>query len=196
MKNAPNLKNDRLKLINHKDVRFITAMLRSEVGTYLTGGAVIDIMEGRHPKDYDLYHAYPGKLKLALENAHCQWIRESDTAITYMKGTLTIQILKETDEDKLGDFTISKAMFNLNKGTLDIDELSYESKVLTPFAVKDINRVMNCLSRIPHWRDKGYTLPDDIYFELLNKVSKKLKSNGLFGFFSKKETYTEYPQMS
>ena len=180
--------NGKIQIINKKEVRFITAMLRSLTNVYLTGGAVIDIMDGVTPKDYDLYSTSPGEVKKKLEDAGCEWVKESDYSITYVKGVITIQLLKESDKSKLGEFSISRSMFHLNKGTLEIDEDSYINDALVPIGIKDVDKAMNCLSRIPHWNKKGYTLSDDLYFSLLNSVKSELDKGGfLSGILSKKK---------
>lgn len=135
----------------------------------LTGGAVIDILEGRKPKDYDCVGSlYENKLR--LEYSH-----ETKSAKTFKKGDLIIQLLK-TDKTDF-DFKISQARLTINykkELTLEIDEDSFKSKILIPCekAWVEKKNALNSLRRIPHWKAKGYTINDTTYLSLLGVVGK------------------------
>lgn len=152
----------------------------------LVGGAVIDIYEGREPKDYDF-------INLSVDK-NMDFVDTSDTADTYILNidgkNYTIQVLKTDVEDF--DFTISTCYaenfyfdhkegrystdekFNLVKTDLPEDR-TYKTKILTPCSYKPKN-ALSSLLRIPHWRKKGYTITDNTYRSLLfaaTKVSKE-----------------------
>ncbi len=138
----------------------------------LIGGAVIDILEGRKPKDYDFKPGYtPTTEKLELE-----YLYETKTAKTFKtKDGLTIQFLKTNSQDF--DFTISQSKIRIDykkQMTLEIDHISFDNKILIPteFAWKEKSKAINSLKRIPHWRKKGYIIADETYLSLLNVVGK------------------------
>jgi len=144
----------------------------------LVGGAVIDILEGRIPKDYDLTNI-DGRAKkyLNLEYSH-----DTKTATTYKtyifdkRVQLNIQVLK-TSIDNF-DFSISAAILTINHNkemSLAIDENAFKLKTLIPQSAswEDRNYALNSLKRIPHWKKKGYTIKDETYLSLLNVIGKK-----------------------
>lgn len=144
--------------------------IREEVSSIcLTGGAVIDILEGRKPKDYDCVGTLYEN-KLGLEYSH-----ETKSAKTFKKGDLIIQLLK-TDKTDF-DFKISQARLVINykkELTLEIDENSFKNKMLIPCekAWVEKKNALNSLRRIPHWRNKGYKINDTTYLSLLGIVGK------------------------
>lgn len=137
----------------------------------LVGGAVIDIIEGRKVKDYDFLNFSPHDAKkLGFKYSH-----DSKTATTYIKGGLTIQILKTDINDF--DFKISQAELTWNyhkKLSLILDETSFENKMLIPTekAWTERKNALNSLRRVPHWKNKGYTINDTTYLSLLSVVGK------------------------
>ena len=137
----------------------------------LVGGAVVDILEKRKPKDYDFYTLNSEEAdKLGFKYSH-----DSKTATTYVKDELTIQVLK-TDVNDF-DFKISQATFSLTyqkKLTLTIDKISFENKVLIPCEKvwTEKKNALNSLRRIVHWKNKGYKINDITYLSLLSVVGK------------------------
>lgn len=141
----------------------------------LIGGAVIDIIEDKVPKDYDFdISGDDDKLynfeKLATKNGF-EFICKTNSAITFKRGTIIIQGLFR--KPCYFDFTISQARFSRGKN-LSFDERSFNSKKLIPtdFSFK---KPYNAFLRIPHWRKKGYELPDKTYFSLLSNYRRSLK---------------------
>lgn len=148
----------------------------------LVGGAVIDITEGRKPKDYDFTSIYSSFIE------KCQFVDTSDVADTYRykpkgsKSPVTIQVLKTKTEDF--DFTISACCIEREEFSYDdiyylrtnlLEDRTYKTKILTPCSYEPKN-ALNSLLRIPHWRKKGYTITDNTYRSLLfaaTKVSKE-----------------------
>lgn len=142
----------------------------------LVGGAVIDILENRKPKDYDFFSLSLSEAnKLGFTYSH-----DTKTATTYVKGDLTIQSLKTDISDF--DFKVSQATLTWNyqkKLTLILDETSFTNKVLIPAEKSWTERknALNSLKRIPHWKKKGYTISDETYLSLLNVVGKSRNQN-------------------
>jgi len=142
----------------------------------LVGGAVVDILEGRKPKDYDFFSlTLPEATKLGFTYSH-----DSKTATTYTKDDLVIQVLKTGIEDF--DFKISQSQLSFNyqkKLNLIIDENSFKSKMLIPCEKSWIERknALNSLRRTLHWRNKGYTINDITYLSLLSVVGKNNNYN-------------------
>lgn len=142
----------------------------------IVGGAVIDILEGRKPKDYDLINTATENLKeLGFVFSH-----SSRTADTYIKGDLTVQLLKTIIDDF--DFTISTAKITINYAkniALFVDEKAFNSKTLIPQPKSwtDKKNALNSLKRIPHWKKKGYSIHDVTYLSLLGVVGNSRDLN-------------------
>ena len=144
----------------------------------LVGGAVIDLLEGRVPKDYDLMCWYTDdreKLVKHLNQFGFIFMYETATSKTYAKGKVKIQFLKTN----LGgfDFTISTATYDLYKGDIEIDEECFEKKILIPTSFDDKKAALNSLSRLPHWIKKGYRIKNATYFSLLNCLNDSSITN-------------------
>lgn len=137
----------------------------------LVGGAVIDIIEGRKIKDYNFLQFSPHDAeKLGFKYSH-----DSKTATTYVKEGFTIQALKTDINDF--DFKISQATLYLTydkKISLILDENSFNDKLLIPAQKSwtEKKNALNSLRRIPHWRNKGYTINDITYLSLLSVVGR------------------------
>lgn len=141
---------------------------------FLVGGAVVDILEGRVPKDYDLIAPYSTIDAInSLTTNGFIFKFETATAKTFKKGDVKVQILTNLDTSRF-DFTISSSKYSITKSTLDIDELSFNSKILTPNNFTDKKSVLNSLARIPHWMAKGYRIKNETFFSLLNCLNTKL----------------------
>lgn len=136
----------------------------------LVGGAVVDLLEGRKPKDYDIIGG-GDKFKSVLEELGYAWKYETKTSSTYVKGEVTIQILKTKLADF--DFKISQSTFSLiGKNDLTVDKVSFEKKVLIPTCFEDKTKAINALKRKIHWEKKGYSMPDETYLSLCNVFYK------------------------
>lgn len=154
------------------------------VDAVLTGGAIVDILEGRVPKDYDFkYDAY---LRDKLDElAVLKYV--SRTAITYDLKGYEIQLLKRDPLDFA--FTIEQGEYNIKTNTLkNFDEQSFKTKQLIPTSISENFpksskflevRIVNdkvsateSLMRIPHWRRKGYEI-NDITYSTLIKIATK-----------------------
>lgn len=133
----------------------------------LCGGAIIDILEGRVPNDYDMLSISEKMVKaLELEYEH-----SSRTADTYSKNGVIVQNLS-INKDHF-DFTISQTTLSIHEkmsiSDFDIDLKSFNSKKLIPcdLSWKLPSNAIASLSRIPHYRKKGYTISDITYGSLL-----------------------------
>jgi hypothetical protein len=142
----------------------------------LIGGAVLDILQGKTPKDYDfLLNYFPDPTKFGLDYQF-----ETKTAKTFKKGDIILQQLKTLPEDF--DFKISQAILSIDvrkNMSLTIDQTSFEKKILIPTdkAWTEKRNALNSLRRIVHWRNKGYTINDTTYLSLLGVVSKSNNIN-------------------
>lgn len=148
------------------------------VGTVICGGAVVDILDGRKPKDYDLLYA-PSELRDELKVMYT-----SSTADTYRHDMGIVQILRTNPENF--DFTLSKSKITIKmlpekidgntvymvKAELSMDVESYESRILIPVSYTVTKQVFSSLYRIPHWRKKGFYVPDTTYLSLLSHMAK------------------------
>ena len=142
----------------------------------LVGGAVIDLLENRTPKDYDFRIRSEYKREQIGNMEEFNFVSESKTATTYLWKGKKLQFLKVPSEKF--DFTISQASVSLPKFTLDIDMRSFRTKNLIPteHSLTNKSKSLEALRRLPHFKRKGYTLPDVTYQSLLTNSTKKTKS--------------------
>lgn len=149
----------------------------------LVGGAVVDIVQGRTPKDYDIIDA--GKsFRAELINQGFKYKWETKTAVTFTKEGIVVQLLKTKMEDF--DFTVSQSYVCLRKGYYSLREFEIENKLLIPLDYEDRTKILNTLSRIPHWMKKGFRMKEVTYYSLLNGLNSK----------ETKHIPTIYPQTS
>jgi tRNA nucleotidyltransferase/poly(A) polymerase len=157
------------KLKSHKSYSILKELVNYK-GINLVGGAVIDILEGREPKDYDII----GSLNTELMT----FIRETKTAKTYFYKGITIQELKTDISDF--DFKISQSSFEIKKekesNYLEICTNSFNKKTLIPVNFVDKKNILNSLKRIPHWRDKGYDIDKFTYLSLIDSLNGVINS--------------------
>lgn len=159
---------------------FVKAVLELEdyQAVSLVGGAVIDILESRKPKDYDLMGYVSDTL---IKSLGLIYQYETKTAKTFKKGKITVQILKTAKEDF--DFKISQASLEIRpqnkKLSLVIDTNSFEKKMLIPCdkCWTERKNAMNTLHRIVHWAKKGYKINATTYLSLLGVVAKSNSIN-------------------
>lgn len=155
------LKDDNVQELMH---------IREEYSKYseviLVGGAVVDLIDSRKPKDYDLLTSADGFVK-GLISEGFKYCHESKTARTYSKGSLTVQILKTDISDF--DFKISQSRFLLKEQKIKIDDVSINQRVLIPVRMSNYS----CLLRVPHYKKKGFYLPDETYISLVRGLLNK-----------------------
>lgn len=152
----------------------------------ISGGAIVDILEGRRPKDWDipLSHVSLGPVQKILQELNYTFAYETRWSKTYVGDNQPIQLVNK--ELRLYDFTISTAILTLSKTevSLTLDKESFYSKVLKPVSFNtSIEHILSILNRIPHWRKKGYIIPEVTYHSLLSslailaKVESPIKSS-------------------
>jgi len=139
---------------------------------YLVGGAVIDLLEDRTPKDYDLIGLSYSNLD-KLKTLGFEFIEDSKTAITLKYENLEVQLLKGIIEEF--DYTISQSKFNFSDDAITVCKHSFDSKVLIPtqHTYDSKSKSINALKRSIHYAKKGYSLPEKTFLSLLNNVSAK-----------------------
>ena len=166
-----------------KNDPFVKMCLDAKVNITLVGGAVVDILEKRSPKDYDVLHMHN---QTALEKLGLKYCYDSKTSTTYEKCDMVVQNLKRSRDEF--DFTISQAMLKIDSGgklELIIDDVSYNNKILIPTGVAWVNRynAINSLRRIYHWQKKGYRVHEMTY-KSLRDFAKVSLINRVLGFFN------------
>lgn len=158
------------KIKSHPKVKVIKDI--TTFSSVLTGGAVLDLIEGKEPKDFDLLYGDRAK----FITAGFTFAGETKTATTLIKDDIIVQLLKTNPENF--DYTISQSKYDFRTEKLtEFDELSFESKVLIPTRVAFENKenALNSLQRLPHWQRKGFRLPDTTYQSLLGVISRENK---------------------
>lgn len=141
----------------------------------LVGGAVVDLLDGKKPKDYDFTNTSSTYFFKALKELGYIWQYETKTASTYKKENSVVQILKTDIKDF--EFKISQSYYNLKNKTLNVDEISFNRKVLIPVSFDNKGKCINCLKRKIHWEKKGYTMPDETYLSLCNALYNNRMNN-------------------
>lgn len=161
------------KLFRHEGILHLHNLVRGKGLTCkLVGGAVVDIIDGKTPKDYDLIVGQYGQKSMMeiLREDGFKFYGDSSTALTFIKGKIIVQILKTKVEDF--DFTVSQSSIDLVEMYCDLAEYAIENKILVPTSYTDKTRIFSSLARIPHWMKKGYKMPEITYYSLLNALSE------------------------
>lgn len=167
----------------------------------LVGGAVIDILDGREPKDYDLCishsnifeYGYKELTRRLANTDEFRLVYTSMTAYTFQfKGNI-VQVLKTNPSDFI--FEIEKSRFGLKSGTFSFfDIMGYESKLLIPNDENDVIRekyLRNFKSRVKRWSEKGYKLHPVTYKSIkpfLKKDNRFLEAVKVLFTFKKYES--------
>jgi len=131
----------------------------------LVGGAIVDILEGKKPKDYD----FIGLNKKDILNNGFEFKFATKTAETYQKDDIIVQILTTSIESF--DYKISQTAYAFHSKELEIDCHSFINKDLAPVCFEP-KQALNSLRRLPHWKNKGYSINDNTYHSLLNSACK------------------------
>lgn len=160
------------KLNSHPAIQILKeADFLSNNSPYLTGGAVIDILENRNPKDFDILGFYSSDVTRLVNNGF-EYKYETRYSTTFTKCGYLFQLLK-TDIERF-DFTISQSKFHFKKDGLIIDEIAFTSKLLIPTSFTDKKVVLEALYRKPHWEAKGYTMLHRTYISLVRALTNGL----------------------
>jgi|SRR5690606_7814550 len=157
----------------------------SYIEAHLIGGAVVDILDDRDPKDYDFETTDLSFSNFINDNKDFVFMYETKTAKTYNFNGIIIQLLKVPTTQF--EFKISQSKFIIQNGkigykkeleanTIHIDRVSFDQQQLIPTSFDDLRVVRDCLMRIPHWHRKGYHIRDETYLSLV-RAAFSLKSN-------------------
>lgn len=169
-----NLENAELlkKLQDHPVIQSFYDLLSESTynNVYVVGGAVVDILEDREPKDWDLM-GFTNVTKESFERAGYVFQYESNTSSTYKKDDIVVQFLK-LDINKF-EFKISQSKYFIKRKEMEVHNASFTTKSLVPTDLKDPKMALNSLRRIPHWERKGYHIHNTTYQTLLNAVANQ-----------------------
>lgn len=150
----------------------------------LTGGAILDILANRKPKDYDLISTNIKVTNELLLKAGCEFLYSSKTSYTFKKGDLIIQVLKTKVEEF--DFTINQTNISLESDYInDLDLVSLNSNWLIPteHSWNSSQRRKVCLKRNNYmWKTKNMCLPE---------ITRKSLKKGLFLWSVRKYFYNK-----
>lgn len=160
------------KVVDLYQDALLRELIKKEAYFELTGGAVVDIFEGRKPKDYDFINIS----QAVLEHLNFKYNYETATATTYVRESdgIIVQCLKTSSQSF--DFTISNSRIYAKAGIgkyitlFYVHPESYLNKLLIPQSYEP-QAALNSLMRIPHWRKKGYEIHDMTYYSLLKAVA-------------------------
>jgi len=141
----------------------------------LCAGAIISIIKGEHPKDYDLLECSYRSIK---DIDTISFIDSSSTAETYYIGSVnaTIQLLKKERKDF--EYTASQMYAKIKKDKITLHNYeipTFESLKLIPVSYTKQNAT-NCLLRLPHWERKGFKIPEKTYISLVRAATKSNQS--------------------
>lgn len=169
------------KLNNNPTVKYIYEEVLDEKIPWpesltLVGGAVVDILEGRKPKDFD-FICNSENIIYRFKAKGFLFMHETKTATTYSDGTITVQFLKTSVSDF--EYKISQASYSFESKNLTLCRTSFKYKTLIPVTFESRKAAIECLRRIPHWKNKGYSIPDMTYLSLLNVALKQNNFNKL-----------------
>lgn len=160
----------------------------------LTGGAIVDILEDRKPKDYDLFYKREGGQDLMNVFHETGWtfVSGTKTAITFKKDDLVVQILTNGPDYFCYTIEQGKINFSISNPNFYIDKVSFDTKILIPtnYSFNHKAVAVNALARIYHWYNKGYVLPEKSYLSLLKRATRSV-STGNNNSYSYSEFETE-----
>lgn len=143
--------------------------------TVLVGGAVIDILRGVIPKDYDFIHN-SNLEKIMRENLNFKLEYTSRSAITFSYNGSIIQLLYKSPDSFA--YTLEQSRWNLFEETLiNFDEQSFLNKVLVPtkLAFESRGTARVGVKRLLHWQNKGWNLQNITFQSLCDVAFKDLR---------------------
>lgn len=171
------------KLKNDPVVKYIMEVWKGKGrcdSLWLTGGAVIDILEGREPKDYDFLCGSPmhsENLKRALSLGLIYGYSSTKAVTFFTKDGKMVQVLRTHKEDF--PFTIEQSSFSIRNGTLTICEASFKSKKLIPnhdLAMSGKLSLERFKCRKNKWESKGYSMHPITNTSYTNYIKRQRKS--------------------
>lgn len=145
---------------------------------YLTGGAVVDIIDGREPKDYDIiYTCCHGIIQKVSKNDKFRLLYTSRTSITFLfKGKHKVQLLR----NKMDEFPFEndKILFRMD-GIITGGTIFAKDILDNRLIVVNDDR-MNCgisrklfKARVKKWESKGYNIHPISYKSYLRMTKHK-----------------------
>lgn len=149
---------------------------KTRMSVNLTGGAVVDILRGVKPKDYELLH------HVSLENA----LRKNSTfkleyvtksAVTFSFNNTIIQLIYKSPTQF--PYTIEKGQYSLTSQKLvDFDSNSFEDMLLVPTqnAFDDKYTARCAVQRLLHHQRKGWNIPEITFQSICSIAFKAEKS--------------------
>jgi len=163
-----------------KELMEVAKALGHASSARLTGGAVVDILDGREPKDYDISWTVCDKIYDKLElHKDFKLLYESMTATTYLfKGKHKIQILKNGAETF--PFLNDRILFRLD-GRIDSLNNKHLRSILKNriIMVNDYRMVDLGISRklfkarVKKWESKGYKMHPITYKSYIRMTKHK-----------------------
>lgn len=178
-----------MKRVKEKEVKFTENKPLMEIikklsevqkyGTYsLVGGAVIDILDGKTPKDYDFVGFTSDSDLTLMKEKGFTFLSKSSTATTFLFKGKKVQFLNRSTSDF--DYTISQSSLNISSKEMSLyyDKYTYDNKILIPI---NLENWVNCLLRLPHWKKKGYKLDAVTYISLVHKAMAAKGKEGELG---------------
>lgn len=161
---------------------------------FLTGGAVIDLLEGRKPKDYDFCltsasdfnKIIKGGVELGLNFNYT-----SATAVSFTWEGNDIQVLRKNPSEF--PFTIEMSKFSIRESKFEsFDNVSFSSKILIPndallFNNTEVTRT-NFLNRVSKWESKGYKIHPVTKRSYIKLTKHKTFLQKIEKFFTRKES--------
>lgn len=143
----------------------------------LVGGAVIDILRGVRPKDYDLLHN--SILEKALkENPNFKLEYTSKSAMTFSINGFIVQLLYKNVSEF--SYSIERSEYDVTvERLLKLDVQSFEHRVLIPSETAFLNKkIARCaIRRILHHQKKGWVIPNITFQSLCDTAFKGDKQN-------------------
>lgn len=167
------------KLQNNEQLQKFQDFMKDKNLSYhsltLVGGAVIDVLNDKTPKDYDFII---NANKDYLVEAGWKFLHSTSTADTYNFDGVICQVLKKPIEDF--EFTISQSRISIKGNKISdiyLDLVSFNNKILIPCGWER-KHAKDCLLRIPHYRKKGYTISDETYLSLV-RIGMRAETTGI-----------------
>ena len=163
-----------------KELMEVAKALGHASSAMLTGGAVVDILDGREPKDYDISWKYCDGIHDKLElHKDFKLLYESMTATTYLfKGKHKIQILKNGTETF--PFLNDLILFRMD-GRIDSLKNKHLRSILenriimvNDYRVVDLGISRKLFkARVKKWESKGYKMHPITYKSYIKMTKHK-----------------------
>lgn len=166
------------KILTNKVVSELIDELSVFSSANLVGGAIVDIIDGREPKDYDLI-VEESEIKIIEKltfNPNFKFLYNSPSSTTFLfKGEHEVQFIKSKPEDFY--FLNERNSFNLRAKKFETLFISlFETKMLAVNSEAMMNQRFTASQfgiRVRHWERKGYRISDTSYDSAIRKADRK-----------------------